>query len=137
MWFRDKIRRSPGEALDQCAEILNVGSKFHWTRASSLLVDFRSSLEPMRPLDRSPEREPFHEHARKRDSSEHGRQFTHVEPEAVAQMTDHVVGRHITPATLSGWLNGVEPAENFLFVGGMEGRLHNRNRSGLAVLEVF
>src|SRR5437879_2074758 len=103
MRFRDIVRRPPSEALNQRAEFIDVGGEFDGTRASHLLVDFRSSLEPLRPLDWSPEREPFQKHAWNGNGSGLGKEFAHVEAEAIAQMANHVVGGHGTPAALAGW----------------------------------
>src|SRR5712692_1673517 len=100
-----RIRRSPSETLDQLVQLLLVGSEFDWGSAPGLLIQFRSGPEAMRPGDRRPEGKPFHQQTRGRDRTGLRRALTHVKPEGVAQMADHVVSGHGTPAPLAGWLD--------------------------------
>ena len=84
MELPNKVPRLLRETLDKPAQFLQVGSEFDRACATSLLVHFRSGLEPMRPREWRPEREPFRENARERGRCWLRRPHTHVEPEAIA-----------------------------------------------------
>jgi len=129
MGFRNKIRRLPREAFDEPVEIPHVRSKFHGGRAPGLLIQFRSGPEAMRPGDGRPERDPLQKQSGSRDGTGFSGPLTHVEAKTVAQVADHAVSGHRTPATLAGGLNCIQSTENFFFVGLMEESLHIQNLS--------
>src|SRR5580693_6202275 len=62
-----KVARLACKALGESTQLPHVSGKLDRWRAASLLVQFRSSFESMRPLEERPEREPFYERARSRD----------------------------------------------------------------------
>ena len=126
-----ELSRRLGEALDQVAELLHIAGEIRGGSAAGLLVELGKGLETVRPGNGRPKGHPFEQQPGSRNWSRLGRPIAHIEPETIAEMADHVVSGHASPASLAGRLDGFETAQDFGFVGCVAKTFHGGRFSGM------
>jgi hypothetical protein len=120
-----KVSRLPGEFFNPLAQDLEIFLKLGGRGAIRFLIQFAHRRETVGPGHGSPERNPSHDRAGILRFDWSGRPLPHVKLKSVAQVANHLVGRHFTPFSLATGVDGLESAKDLLFVLRVAKTLHD------------
>src|SRR5215469_16116489 len=129
-----KISRVPRETVEEVNQFRHIAVKVARGCAFALLVDLRQCLEALRPRDRHPQAAPLQESTRIGKAGRRYHDQSQVEFVSVAQVTDHLVRGHFSPATRTGGMNIVEARKDLIFVQRVEQGPHALASTGTALV---
>jgi hypothetical protein len=112
------------ELVKENAEFLQVGCKLGGWRASLVLVHFRPRHDSVRPMKREPKRHPFINRAFEESGGLSHPLFPKCCPKGIAQMTNHLMGGHASPTTLTLRTHTTQSVEHFFAVRQIEESFH-------------
>lgn len=123
----DEIAWPPADAIEKFAQFALVFLEFHGCSSANLLIQFRSGRESMRPVDRDPKGYPAKHRTGIRDGR--GLYWLLADEHAigVAEVTDHLVRRHLAPLPSAVRLDRLQPLEDLRLVFWSRERFHRLN----------
>ena len=107
-----KPSRMRGDAVQQRFELRDVLGEVGRSRASELLIDLRFRGDAGRPSQRHVEGDPFDDRAFDQAAGVAHGFLTHRHAKRVAQMADHLVRRHPSPAAPALWTHLPQPVKD-------------------------
>jgi len=119
---KNRMRR-PGETLVTCCdgfeerlELSDVRGKLDGFGSPNLLIDFRTRRNSGWPPDRQVQRDPLHQRSLQKAAGIACSSLTDCNPARVAEMADHLVRRHLSPAPGALRAQGSQPANDLRLV---------------------
>ena len=106
------ISRACRHSFEQHGQLRDVASKLAWTRALTSLIDLRARFDARRPLQRKVQRRPFHKGSVEPACCRADALFGQRHAAGIAQMTDHLMRRHLSPSTSAVWAHGSQSSKN-------------------------
>ena len=96
-----KIPRPPRESLEHPPQLPHIRRKLRRPGPADLLIHLRHRFHSVRPTQRRIQRHPFHEPSPKCTRLHSQRLLPHHSSKRIAQMTNHLVHRHLPPSPLT------------------------------------
>ncbi len=98
---RSELDLRSTEAVKKNADFFQVGYKLGRLRTTLVLVHLGPCLNSVRPMKREPKRHPFINRAFEEGGGLTYPLFPKCCPKGIAQMTNHLMGGHASPTTLT------------------------------------